>query len=63
MIISNLSDVAGTGEDRRKGETPKRKHSLRTLVSGHTVNSHMTVIHWDGALLRAEGDLTSNFKG
>lgn len=53
MIISNLSDVAGTEEDRRKGETPKR--SIPDIaLSGLMVNSHVTVIRTDGGLLKVK---------
>lgn len=53
MIISNLSDVAGTGEDRGKGETPKRSIPDGAL-SGRMVNIHVTVIRMDGGLLKAK---------
>ena len=41
--MSTLSDVAGTGEDKRKGRTPKGLFSCRGLL-GHMINNHMTVI-------------------
>lgn len=44
-FISNLSDVAGTEEDRRKGIAPKGYLSCEELL-GHRVKNSMTVIYF-----------------
>ena len=40
---SIFSDVTGTGEEQRKGKTPKEERSCKSIL-GHAVKSRMTVI-------------------
>jgi len=43
FLRSTLFDVAGTGERREKGDTPKEEISCGSIL-GHAVKSRMTVI-------------------
>lgn len=43
MYKSIFSDVAGTGEEERKGKTPKEERTCCSSL-GHMIKSHMTVI-------------------
>lgn len=47
--MSNLSDVAGTGEDKRRGRTPKENVSCKGFL-GDVLKKYITVIFSDVAL-------------
>lgn len=51
---SIFSDVAGTGEEKRKGRTPKDEKSWASSL-GHAVKNRMTVTWEGGALSRGDG--------
>ncbi len=60
--MSSLSDVAGTGEDKRRGRAPKENVPCKGFL-GYVLNKYITVIFLDGALSEETGKLIPALMG